>query len=89
MDSIIDQIQGETGEAADTARSHIKRIRQLIRTNKDKLYEPDEDGSEDEGEDEEEEPIYFTTETVVDRAVRMANNMPQSKVEEGPTIIEE
>ena len=45
MDSITDQIQGETGKAADMARSHIKRIRQLIRTNEDELYEPDEDGS--------------------------------------------
>ena len=61
MDSIINQIQGETGREVDQVRSHIGEIRQLIRTNEDELYEPDEDGSEDEDEEEGEEPIYFTT----------------------------
>ena len=91
MDSITDQIQGETGKAADCARSHCKRIRQLIRSNEAELYGPDEDGSEDEGEDEDEEPIYFTTEKPCFGWI--ANNMrwlkDQAKVEEDPKILKD
>ena len=79
MDTLIDQIQDETGEAADRVRSHIRQIRQLIRTDEDELYEPDEDGSEDEDEDEDEEPIYFTTEkpffNTLDKANRNMQNI--------------
>ena len=45
MDSIIDHIQGKTGGTVDQVRRHISKIRQLIRTNEDELYEPDEDES--------------------------------------------
>ena len=65
MDSIMNQIQGETGREADQVRSQIGEIRQLIRTNEDELHEPDEDGSEDEDEEEDEEPIYFTASPLV------------------------
>ena len=44
MDSIMDQIQGETGSKADEVRDIVREIRQLIRTNKNELYESDEDG---------------------------------------------
>ena len=58
METIADQIQDKTGKAVDMARSHIKRIMQLLRKNKDELYKQDKDGSKD----KEDEPIYFTTE---------------------------
>ena len=66
MDSIMDQIQGETGFSADKARRYTREIRQLIRTNEDELYEPDVDGSEDKDEEDDEEPIYFPTEGLTD-----------------------
>ena len=62
MDSITDQIQGKTGGILDQIRSRIEKIRQLIRTTEDELYE---DESEDEDEEEDEEPIYFTTSPLV------------------------
>ena len=39
------------------ARSYTKQIMQLIRIDETELYEQDKEGSEE----EEEEPIYFTT----------------------------
>ena len=66
LNSIMDQIQGETGRHAEEARRAIREIRQLLQTSEDELYKPDEDGSEDEDEEDDEEPIYFTTKGVVD-----------------------
>ena len=82
----MDQIQGETGRHADEACRAIREIRQLLRTSEDELYEPDEDGSEDEDKEDDEEPIYFTTKGLMDEVQQnlKAWHKHQEREDKGP-----
>jgi hypothetical protein len=86
LDSIRDQIQGETGRQAEEARRAINEAWQLLQTSKDELYKPDEDGSEDEDEEDDEEPLYFTAKRIVDEVQQnlKAWHKHQEREDKGP-----